>query len=285
VTTASQRLLLIAEFARRCRLPVSTLRYYDRIGLLHPSMVDPVSGYRRYAAEQLGTAITIARLRAIGVAPKGIADILAGGERGAAALDAQRRRIIAQIDERTHALTRLQELAAPPIPGPAGPRQVVDLIGYPVPVLAFGCGVAELPTTISRAVAKLRTRLRRDGVHPTGWGALLPLDVGDLVSGHVFARIDTSVADLVGPGQEMSTLPQGRAVRITHHGSADELPLSYHAALTEIDEYGAHPAGPVIEDYPDLGAGALDHPDIHVTVPMRPLTAPATSSRSRRFRP
>lgn len=32
--TARGRLLMISEFARRRRLPVSTLRYYDKIGLL-----------------------------------------------------------------------------------------------------------------------------------------------------------------------------------------------------------------------------------------------------------
>ncbi|HUR74773.1 MAG TPA: MerR family transcriptional regulator, partial [Sporichthya sp.] len=68
--------LLIGEFAQRCRLPVSTLRYYDRIGLLHPAVVDESSGYRRYHADQLASAELIARLRMLGVAPQQIAEIL-----------------------------------------------------------------------------------------------------------------------------------------------------------------------------------------------------------------
>lgn len=51
--------LMIGDFARRCRLPVSTLRYYDRIGLLTPAVVDPGSGYRRYTADQLPSAALI----------------------------------------------------------------------------------------------------------------------------------------------------------------------------------------------------------------------------------
>jgi DNA-binding transcriptional MerR regulator len=79
--TAPEGGLLIGDFARRCRLPVSTLRYYDQIGLLTPAVVDPGSGYRRYTLEQLDAAVLIARLRAIGTTPQTIATVLAGGAR------------------------------------------------------------------------------------------------------------------------------------------------------------------------------------------------------------
>jgi len=151
--------LLIAEFARRCRLPVSTLRYYDRVGLLRPAEVDARSGYRRYSADQLPTAVTIARLRSIGTSPDTIARILAGGPGAVAALAAERARITDEITRRADALHRLDELAGGRPPTPARPRRVELAAAY-VPALAFGADTADLAAAITRGVAGLRARLR-----------------------------------------------------------------------------------------------------------------------------
>lgn len=55
--------MMIGVFARRSRLSPKALRLYDRAGLLQPSSVDPYSGYRTYAADQLADARLISRLR------------------------------------------------------------------------------------------------------------------------------------------------------------------------------------------------------------------------------
>ena len=57
----------IGEFARLSRLSAKALRLYDELGLLPPAQVDPVSGYRWYAAGQLDNARLVASLRQIGV--------------------------------------------------------------------------------------------------------------------------------------------------------------------------------------------------------------------------
>ncbi|GII81421.1 hypothetical protein Sru01_64030 [Sphaerisporangium rufum] len=49
-------LLTIGRFARLCRLSVKRLRHYDELGLLAPVHVDAGSGYRYYAAGQVGPA-------------------------------------------------------------------------------------------------------------------------------------------------------------------------------------------------------------------------------------
>ncbi len=48
-------------------IPVRTLRFYDKIGILHPEHVDPRTGYRYYAAAQFEHLNTIKYLRALGV--------------------------------------------------------------------------------------------------------------------------------------------------------------------------------------------------------------------------
>ena len=48
-------MLRIGEFSKLARITVKTLRYYDKIGLLKPTLIDPVSSYRYYTEEQLQT--------------------------------------------------------------------------------------------------------------------------------------------------------------------------------------------------------------------------------------
>ncbi|MFG1675247.1 MerR family transcriptional regulator [Micromonospora sp. NPDC049282] len=61
------RLLTIGAFARAARLTAKALRVYDDCGLLPPTAVDPHSGYRYYAPEQLDRARLIAALRRAGM--------------------------------------------------------------------------------------------------------------------------------------------------------------------------------------------------------------------------
>lgn len=57
----------IGTVARLAQVSARTLRYYDELGLLRPRWVDPDTGYRWYAAEQLGRLHRILALRDLGV--------------------------------------------------------------------------------------------------------------------------------------------------------------------------------------------------------------------------
>ncbi|APY90036.1 MerR family DNA-binding transcriptional regulator [Streptomyces alfalfae] len=56
-------LLTIGAFAKASRLSPKALRLYDDLGLLTPARVDPVTGYRLYAPDQLEQARLVAWLR------------------------------------------------------------------------------------------------------------------------------------------------------------------------------------------------------------------------------
>ncbi|WP_225847579.1 protein phosphatase 2C domain-containing protein [Streptomyces sp. HPF1205] len=60
-------LLTIGAFAKASRLSPKALRLYDELGLLTPARVDPVTGYRLYAPEQLEQARLVAWLRRLGM--------------------------------------------------------------------------------------------------------------------------------------------------------------------------------------------------------------------------
>jgi len=59
-------MLTIGAFARACRLSPKALRLYDELELLRPARVDPDTGYRYYAVEQLEQARLVAWLRRLG---------------------------------------------------------------------------------------------------------------------------------------------------------------------------------------------------------------------------
>ena len=66
----------IGEFARESGLTPKALRLYDDLGLLRPAEVDPGSGYRRYAPDQLAQARLVAALRLVGMPLARIQEVL-----------------------------------------------------------------------------------------------------------------------------------------------------------------------------------------------------------------
>ncbi len=66
----------IGLFAKLCQVSVSALRYYDEIGLLSPSAVDPYTGYRYYQAEQAPRLNRINSLKELGLSLDDITRLL-----------------------------------------------------------------------------------------------------------------------------------------------------------------------------------------------------------------
>ncbi|MCO1657124.1 MerR family transcriptional regulator [Pseudonocardia humida] len=243
-----RRELMIGDFARRSRLPISTLRYYDRIRLLSPALVDPTTGYRRYTLEQLPAATLIARLRALGVPPASIARILTDRSTAATVLLHERQRIETQIEAGRRRLRQLDEL----LTDDAQSTYDVDIVTlHPreVAALPFLLPAAELEPGVTRTIARLRSALRHGGHRRTGpWGATFPVDLADNVSGFAFAPVDR-----IEPGDlDTAPLPAGRALTTIHRGSPATLPLAYHAVFASLDQRGACPGGPVLEEYTNL---------------------------------
>jgi MerR family transcriptional regulator, aldehyde-responsive regulator len=75
-------LFTIAEAAALTGLPQSTLRYWERIGLVEPIDRDRSSGHRRYSAEDIELLDTLGNLRAVGMTVVDMRRYLAGRRRG-----------------------------------------------------------------------------------------------------------------------------------------------------------------------------------------------------------
>ena len=70
-------MIRIGDFSRLSQMPVSTLRYYDEIGLLKPVEVDHFTGYRYYTFDQLARLHRIQALKNLGFSLEEIAHLLA----------------------------------------------------------------------------------------------------------------------------------------------------------------------------------------------------------------
>ena len=66
----------IGEISALLGLTSHTLRYYDKIGLLHPAVVNQQTGYRSYAYQQLFTLERIRHLQYLGFNLEDIREIL-----------------------------------------------------------------------------------------------------------------------------------------------------------------------------------------------------------------
>ncbi|MFE7532384.1 MerR family transcriptional regulator [Kitasatospora sp. NPDC057542] len=75
-----RNLLPIGQFSQASGLSVTALRHYDASGVLVPTFVDPVSGYRYYQRDQVRTAQSIRALRQLDIPVEEVRRLLGGGE-------------------------------------------------------------------------------------------------------------------------------------------------------------------------------------------------------------
>lgn len=70
-------MLSIGEFSNICQVSTKALRYYDEIGLLKPSEINPENGYRYYSIDQLERMLFINRLKSYSFSLEEIKEFLA----------------------------------------------------------------------------------------------------------------------------------------------------------------------------------------------------------------
>ena len=74
-----EKLLSIGEVARIKGVGVRALRYYERVGVLRPAHVDPQTGYRSYAVNQLVQIDVILAFVQLGIPLRELRESLSGG--------------------------------------------------------------------------------------------------------------------------------------------------------------------------------------------------------------
>jgi len=103
-----RELLTIAEAAAQSGLPRSTLRYWERIGLLRPVDRDDSSGHRRYTPGEVAQLETLGNLRAVGMSIEDMRAYLAQTARGDEAAGEQRALFQAHADRLAARMAELE---------------------------------------------------------------------------------------------------------------------------------------------------------------------------------
>lgn len=282
----------VGEFASVARVTVRQLHYYDEIGLLQPAEIDPHTGRRAYAPDQIELLTRILRLRDLGLRLAEIIQIVRG-ELGPAderaLLESRRDELVAEIDRQRSRLARLQAhlRALDAAPGEThqerppvdyrriGPRRVAC-----ARAVAPGWGWANITPVIGPLFDRLAAALQRADVPDPG-PAIAEYEADETGDGsgvRVTAAfgLPETVAEIGlerGPGFDVITLPPiEQAAVITHRGPLTGLGRSWEALLRQARTDGYQVSGVCREFY--LASADQPHHDwvIELHQPVRART-------------
>jgi DNA-binding transcriptional MerR regulator len=246
------RSLTIGDFARATHLSVKALRYYHSVGILTPADVDPITGYRRYRADQIAIAQIIRRFRDLEMPIEDIQAVLAAPE------VAIRSKVIAKHLDRLDALLERTQQATASLRDllqAQAPPPLTDLAHVSVPATA----VAAITETIyirdaqawyQGALGELHASLDSQGVPASGpAGGIYSNDIFTEENGEATVFLPCSVpfrstgriAPLVVPAIELAVT--------THAGPHAGIDRVYGALAAYVTDHALGVEGPVHEYY------------------------------------
>lgn len=267
----------IGDFAKIARVPVKTLRYYDSLGLLKPVEVDPFSGYRYYAADQLPLLNRILVLKGLGFSLDQIRLLL---ERNLSPdelrgmLLNRRAEIEKQVKAEHERLLRVEAHLKLIEQEGKMPDYEITIKNLPPVRVASVKGI--LPTYAQQEGLwdVLESELTRQRQKPSG-----PCFTRYLDSQYKERNISAEVCEPVGPGTvskggvTVYDLPAETMACIVHHGSLNTLSGAYAVLMKWIDENGYRISGPEREHYIYVGEhGVRQDDDSYITEVQFPVT-------------
>ncbi len=242
----------IGEFARLGGVSARTLRHYDEIGLLRPATIDPDSGYRGYAAPQLGQLNRIMALKELGLSLTQVRQLLAGVTldelRGMLALRRaqleqeleQHRNELLRVEARLRSIAREDDMSADDIVAKKIPAVGVVAIAGRSP----GWATASIVAVVNQVEAKFDQLGIFDRVKESGPRVLFYEEDGDDVLVFLGLPVAEPPGNLPAPAQYLM-LPEIEAAAAVRSGPAATIfPMVYHDLVRWIEERGYRPAGP-----------------------------------------
>jgi DNA-binding transcriptional MerR regulator len=242
----------IGAFARVAQVSVRTLHHYDDVGLLPPARVDPQTGYRWYAADQLHRLNRILALRDLGLPLAEVRQVVDDE----VSLDELRgmlrlrraeahERMAAEAERLSRVEARLRQIEKE---GRVGDYDVVvkPLDGHHVALVhtnAPSFGNAVLGPIFGRLFGELYGELDRVGVAPAGPMVALyeESEVADAPI-KVMAALPVDETEAVTSDRiEIVDVPAvARAATTIHRGSMARVDEGYQALLRWAEETGEH---------------------------------------------
>lgn len=242
--------IAIGDFSRMTHLSVTTLRHYHDVGLLRPAEVDPDSGYRFYAPEQVRVAQIISRFRSLDMPLDQIKAVLEAPDPGArnGVIVAHMQRMESELAATQSVVASLRSLLErPPTPVTISHRMV-----SPVRAAAIADRVPAdgLDTWLTAAQHEIDAAVSVAGVARAGpRAALYSAEFFQLEVGEVTAYVPVT-GELQSTGRvRMLEIAAAELAIAVHRGSLVSLDETYGALGTYVAEREIGVAGPIREHY------------------------------------
>jgi DNA-binding transcriptional MerR regulator len=282
-------LLTVGELSRLTHLPIKTLHHYHEVGVLVPARVDPATGYRRYAPDQVGTAHLARRLRDVRMPLGEMRAVLATSDPAErdAGIAAHLERLRRELADTATAVASLHALLTAGPATPAGLQVAYrDVAAHPAVAVAATVGRDGIGEWCAQAYPRLYGAVARLGATPSGPGAAL-YDAAwfEDGGGRVTAFVPVDLGGVPSPVAHGPATPEGRVGVVTvparrlavalHAGTFDDLDLTYGLLGRHVLERGIGADGPIRETYL-VSPGDVDDPAGLRTEIGWPVTAGAT---------
>jgi len=254
-------MLKIGEFARLGQVTVVTLRHYDDVGLLKPSKIDPLTGYRFYSSRQLHRLNRILALKDLGLSLEQIAQTLAEN------LSPQQLQGMLRLKQ-TEEKQRLKETGERLKRIEARLKQIereIYMPDYDIVVKALPPCLAalqhliiptndEVPEYLKPAFAKVSDYIQSQNAKTTGACFTLWRTASDTYKNEeveVIFPIDRPLED--AKEIRVYTLPEVEVASTIHQGDFDDFTGAHVALLAWIEDNGYSVSGPFREIYLEGG--------------------------------
>jgi len=243
----------IGAFAQLGQVSVRMLRHYDAIGLLHPAVTDPASGYRFYEADQLRRLNRVIALKDLGFTleqVKAIIDDRVGVEELRGMLRLRRAQLEAQLSADTLRLAgvagRLRMIES------EGRMHTEDVVLKKVPAVRVAelTGVAasyegeDITPVIQPLYRELMRRLETSQAGICGPSVAYYTPAPEVSEDAVTVHAAMGVKDVGAADVAIADLPAiESAATVVHRGSMDEANRSMQVLAEWIDTHGYRMVG------------------------------------------
>ena len=242
--------LTIGDFSRVTFLSVKTLRHYHRAGLLEPADVDPVTGYRRYASDQIPIAQVIRRFRELNMPLEDIGSVLRASDQKVRSelIAAHLARLEETLAETQRAVASLRDLLEHPSPSAVIEHRQVP--ATQAAAITSVVDVEDLPAWYHGALGELVGTLSAQGIVACGppggiyANELFTEERGDAT---LFLPMTGGVRPVGRVGQ--ISITGAELAVIVHDGSHSDLDRSYGALATYVTEHAVAVDGLIREYY------------------------------------
>lgn len=251
--------MTIGDFSRATRLTAKALRFYHREGILVPASIDPDSGYRLYAPEQIADAQVVRRLRSLDIPVGTVREVLAAPDLATRTdrVSEHLARLESQLEKTRSAVAMLRGLVAEAPLRPGILHRSVP--ATPAVVIRETIDLADLGPWYDGARAELRALLSERGVRPSGplgglWSTALFLDERGKAA--LFLPVTSIEGFGALPGRATAeVLPAVDLAVAVHRGTDDGIDGTYGALGAYVAEHELGVDGPIRESYVEESTG------------------------------